>query len=53
MARILITLDDKPGWGVGNAKVDDFASGDEVVECVHKFRDRCGVVPMVHIVLVT
>ena len=49
VARVLVGLGDDPGWGVGDAEVEDFAGGDEVVEALHELLHRGGVVPPVHV----
>ena len=49
LAGVFVGLGDDPGGGVADAEVEDFARGDGVVEGVHDFGDRGGVVPPVDV----
>lgn len=51
VAGVLVGLGDDPGWGVGDAEVEDLALVDEGVEGLHDFFDRGGEVPPVEVEL--
>ena len=49
IAGVFVCFADDPGWGVGDAEIENLAGTDDVVEGLHEFGDGDGEIPPVHV----